>query len=274
MKIRLPVHATLTEKGHVFLKEANTDGKNLINRIFKKKREWEERNQKEYYLLVEFDLRYQERTFKQLATVFKLVEVIWVSMEGEPPTEEEKYSLYNDLLYVYADKKINRFTGEKIPVRISESNSIEGARFIDGLLYHLATMCELDYDTQSTVVGLLIEWEDWRGGLEIDPMDYADFTCTQLLAEAEWRERHRVSEASGMGGVIVLHHIVTRGSNKAAENKTWNWLALLHDEHSMVHERGDEYFLSVYPHLKGKFSRARKMANNLLHGGIVENASD
>jgi hypothetical protein len=129
-------------------------------------------------------------------------------------------------------------------------------------------MCNIDYKTHSTVVDVIQEWENWRGSLEVDPMDYSDRECTKLLTESEWRERRRVSEASGRGGVIHLHHIVTRGSNKAAENKTWNWLALTHDEHSMMHEKGSEYFLSIYPHLRGKISRAKKLASKLLREEI------
>jgi hypothetical protein len=109
----------------------------------------------------------------------------------------------------------------------------------------------------------LHEWEEWRGSLEIDPIDYSDLECTKPLTESEWRERHKVSEASGQGGIIVLHHIVTRGSNKAAENKIWNWLALTEEEHRMLHASGNDNFLRIYPHLKGRVDRARKLAQKL-----------
>jgi hypothetical protein len=222
--------------------------------------EWEENNQKEFFLWIELELRHQKRTFKQNATVWKLIECIWASMEKDPPTEEEKYGLYLDLLEVYADKTRNRITGELRPVHISESNSLEGAHFIDNLLYHLATMCNLDYGTQSQVIDVLHDWEYWRGSLEIDPMDYSDAECTQLLTEAEWREKHPVSEASGQGGAIRLHHIITRGSRPDLADKAWNFLALLDEEHDLIHAKGDDYFLSIYPHLKGKFDRAERLA--------------
>jgi len=269
MRIKLPVRAGRVrlkkdETPYVVLKEIDRAGSDLLTRLFEKKKHWEEYNKKEFYLVIEFNLEYQKRTFKQNSTVWKLVECIWLSMEKDPPTEEEKYSLYLDLLEAYADKVKSRITGELRPVHISESNSIEGARFIDGLLYHLTSIVgELDYNTQSTVFDVLQEWQEWRGSLEIDPMDYSDIECTRLLTESEWRERHRVSEASGHGGTIHLHHIVTRGSNKAAENKTWNWLALTQEEHLMLHTQGDYNFLRIYPHLKGKFTRANKLANQI-----------
>ncbi|MDR0474224.1 MAG: hypothetical protein LBH43_11205 [Treponema sp.] len=271
MKVKLPVRAGWVKlKGnelYVVLKETNKAGADLFRRIFKKKKEMEDRNKKEFFLWVELDLRYQHRTYKQNNTVWTLITAIFMSMEGRLPDEEEKYNLYLDLLEQYADRVPNRFGGLR-PVHISESNSLEGARFIDGLLYCITTMCDLDMNTQTSVIDVMQEWLEWRGKLECDPIDYADIECTRLITESEWREKHRVSEASGHGGDIVLHHIVTRGSNKAAENKAWNWLALTNDEHMMIHNRGDDYFLSIYSHLKGKFERANKLAAELIHPAI------
>jgi hypothetical protein len=173
-----------------------------------------------------------------------LVTAIFESLEGRLPDEEEKYGLYLDLLELYADKKPSRFGGIR-PVHISESNSMEGARFIDGLLFHLSTMCDLTMDTQSSVIDIMCQWEEWRGGLEIDPIDYSDLACTQLLTEAEWREKHQVSEASGKGGNIVRAHIVSRGADHQDIEKSWNWLALLDEEHKFQHQKGWDEFLSV-----------------------------
>jgi hypothetical protein len=262
MKIKIPVHAA-THKGYVLLKEVDKNGKILIDRLFAKKREFEERNNKEYYLWAELDLRYQKRTFKQNSSVWKLIECIWFSMEKEPPTEEEKYALYLDLLETYADKIKNRITGGLRPVHVSESNSLEGAKFIDGLLYHLSTMCNLEYDAQSQVIDVLQEWEEWRGTLEIDPMDYSDHECTQLLTETEWRQKHTVSEASGQGGDIVRAHIVSRGADSPDIEKAWNWVALLNEEHMQQHQIGWDGFLQIYPHLRGRAERARKLAGKM-----------
>ena len=267
MRIKLPVHAVRkklkdNESPYVVLKELDRAGRDRLVMLFNKKSDWEKNNKKEFFLWVEFDLRYQERTYKQLRTVWKLVEIIWASMEQEPPTEEEKYELYDDLLHVYADKRINRF-GEKVPVRISQSNSIQGARFIDGLLYHISTLCHIDYDAQCTVVDVLHEWEEWRGSLEADPMDYSDVECTRLLTEFEWRERRTISEASGTGGAIERCHIVSRGADARDIEMPWNWLALTHDEHMQQHQMGWDGFLRIYPHLKGRVDRARRLAEKL-----------
>jgi hypothetical protein len=106
MRIRLPVHAT-RKAGYVVLKETNKSGAELIDRIFTKKQEWEERNGREFYLQIELDLRYQKRTFKQNSSVWVLVTAIFESLEGRLPDEDEKYGLYLDLLELYADKKTN-----------------------------------------------------------------------------------------------------------------------------------------------------------------------
>jgi len=259
MKIKLPAHAALRQ-GYIVLKEINSAGKDLIDRLFRKKAEMEERNKHEYFLHVVLELKYQKRTFKQNNSVWVLITAIFESMEGRLPDEEEKYGLYLDLLEEYADKIPSRLNGKLRPVRISEANSMEGARFIDGLIYHLSMYCDLTYAAQVTVIDVLREWGSWRGGLEVDPIDYVDLECTRLLTESEWREKHPVSEASGKGGAIELAHIVSRGADAADIGKAWNWIALLHDEHVEQHHIGWDNFLHIYPHLRGRVDRARKLA--------------
>jgi len=265
-KYKLPVRAAKTikhEETYVILKAVNQAGTMLIQQFFKKKQEWEERNQKEFYPMVTIDLRYQDRTAKQNNSVWALVEAIWSSMEKDPPTEEEKYALYLDLLEIYADKVKNKITGELRPVHISEADSMAGARFISGLICHLATCCELDSYAQSSVIDALQAWHEWRGRQEVDPVDYSDLECTRLLTEAEWRERRLCSEASGQCGQIVLAHIVSRGSDAADIHKSWNWVALLHQEHMQQHQIGWDAFLQIYPHLRGRVNRARNLAGKL-----------
>jgi len=262
MKIKLPVHACINQD-YVVLKEVNKDGKILIERLFKKKEEWQERNKREFFLDVTLDLRYQHRTFKQNSSTWILITAIYESMEGRLPDEDEKYALYLDLLEEYADKIPSKLNGKLRPVHISEANSVEGARFIDGLIFHLAQYCDLSTEQQATVIDVLQGWEEWRGGLEIDPVDYADIECTRLLTEDEWRAKHPISEASGKGGAISLAHIVSRGSDAADIGEAWNWIALLHDEHMEQHRIGWDQFLHIYPHLRGRVDRARKMAKKL-----------
>ena len=73
----------------------------------------------------------------------------------------------------------------------------------------------------------------------------------EFSSVAEMREKVVYSEASGKGGVLHFHHIVTRGACPAAIDKTWNLMALTPDEHNFFHQQCKTWddFLEVYPHL-------------------------
>jgi hypothetical protein len=263
MTIKFPIYAEFLSDFGVRIKPVSGNDWALLRRFFDTKEKREAYNKKEFYPIVTFELPYQKRTYSQNRSVWLLVTIIFQSMEGRSPDEVEKKELYLDLLDLYADKVPNKLNGKLRPVHISESNSLEGSRLIDGLLYHIATMCELDYDAQSSVSDMFLQWENWKGKLERDPSDYDDLACDIPLNESKWRERHPYSEASGKGGSIHLHHIISRGANKKIIHEAWNWLALTPDEHQFWHNNGAEHFLSVYPHLTGKVNRARSLAGKL-----------
>ncbi len=232
------------------------DDKDLFNlqKLFKSKSERENRSNKEILLKCEIDAEFQHRSFKQLRAVWKLIEVIFESENGRLPVEEEKYELYLDLLELYADKIPNRYNKQLRTIHISESNTVAAAHFLEGLLYHLANMCNLNQNQESTVRSILYEWEMWRGKSEHDIND--DRTIDEMKKYVTF------SEASGRGGAIHFHHIVTRGACPAAIDKAWNIMALTPDEHRFFHEQCKNWneFLEVYPHLRGKVERAQRKA--------------
>ena len=238
-----------------------TDEQDLITlrKLFKSKSEREQRTEKEILLECEIDAAFQKRTFKQLRAVFKLVTVIFQSdsENHRKPTEEEKYSLYLDLLGLYADKIPNRYTGELRSIHISEANTMAGSHFIDGLMFHVTTLCNLPNDLQATVRSVLYEWEIWRGKQEHDVND--DRTISEM------REYLVYSEASGRTPVH-FHHIVSRGACPAAIEKAWNILALTPDEHNFFHQQCKTWdeFLDVYPHLRGRVEMAYRKCNELV----------
>jgi len=238
-----------------------TDEQDLITlrKLFKSKSEREKRTEKEILLECEIDAAFQKRTFKQLRAVFKLVTVIFQSdsENHRKPTEEEKYSLYLDLLGLYADKIPNRYTGELRSIHISEANTMAGSHLIDGLLFHVTTMCNLPNDLQADVRSVLYEWEIWRGKQEHDVND--DRTISEI------REYLVYSEASGRTPVH-FHHIVSRGACPAAIEKAWNILALTPDEHNFFHQQCKtwEEFFEVYPHLRGRVEMAYRKCNELV----------
>lgn len=230
------------------------DEKDLFNirKMFKSKTERENRSQKEILLKCEIDAAFQKRSFKQLAAIWVLIEVIFESENGRKPLDYEKYDLYLDLLELYADKIPNRYNNALRSIHISEANTLAAAHFIEGLLYHLSTMCQLNMDQESTVRSVLYQWEIWRGTLEFDINDER--------TPEELKKYVRFSEASGRGGAIHFHHIVSRGACPAAVDKAWNLMALTPDEHNFFHQQCKTWdeFLEVYPHLRGKVENAQK----------------
>ena len=221
-------------KGQIVLRPTDRKDQLLIDKLFLSKKQREQRSCAEILLKCDIDAQFQKRSFKQLNAVWKLVEVIFESMENRKPTESEKYDLYLDLLELYADKVPSKLRKDTVrSVHISESNTVAAARFIDGLLYHLATDCQ-----QKT---------DYMDNLTVD----------------EWRKTAKYSEASGVGGDIDCHHIVSRGAAPQFANCAWNVLALTREEHDFFHRCGWPAFLEKYPHLRGKVERAFEKAGHL-----------
>ena len=241
-------------KNQIILRATDNNDLLMIKKMFDSKKSREERSKQEILLKCEIDAQFQKRSFKQLATVWVLVTAIFDSMECRKPTESERYDLYLDLLEEYADKVPSKITGELRSVRISESNTMAAARFIDGLLYHLATYCELKTDLQADVRKVLYEWELWRGKQNEDINDYR--TLNDL------KERVKYSEASGKSPV-EYHHIVSRGAAPQFIDCAWNILALTHEEHMFFHKYGWNTFLDKYPHLRGRVEKAIEKAGKL-----------
>jgi len=207
-----------------------------------------------------FVLEEHTRSYDQLKTVWKLIAIIFESIEGRKGTASEQYSLYLELLSEYASKVPCKLNGTLRPVHVSKSDPActvtSAAYFIEGLMIHLSQFCDLEMGPQTEVRGLLTEWLAWRGGLEEDPLD-------EDMSEEMWRIRHPMSEASGKGGPIQLSHIVSRGADKADIEAAWNWLALTPSEHALQHACGWEAFLAKFPHLRGRVERARVKAGKL-----------
>lgn len=241
-------------KNQIVLRATDNNDLLLIKKMFDSKKSREERSKQEILLKCDIDAQFQRRSFKQLATVWKLVTVIFESMENRKPTESERYDLYLDLLEEYADKVPSKLNGNLRSVRISESNTMAAARFIDGLLFHLSTYCDLKSDLQADVRKVLYEWELWRGKQDEDIND------NRTLAEL--KEKVKYSEASGKSPV-EYHHIVSRGAAPQFIDCAWNILALTHDEHMYFHEYGWNAFLDKYPHLRGRVEKAIEKAGKL-----------
>lgn len=207
------------------------------------------------YFVIKCSSPRKEKTYKQIKTVWKLIAIIFQSQEGRKPTAEESQVLYEELLEEYAMKRKSALTGKLLPIHVSRADSFQLAYFIEGLMLHLAQYCDLPMDAQTEVRALLFEWEYYLG-LNDDP---DKIQCSEEI----YRERHPFSEASGKGGSLHLHHIVTKGSHEELRHITANWVMLTWEEHREIHDIGDEAFLSKYPHLKPKFEKAKSLRKKI-----------
>jgi hypothetical protein len=262
MKVSFPARAIYHHNGDnsasIVLQVNNQADDAVIHKLFETKASREKTKGSEYMLECELNLPYQKRTFHQMGAVWLLVKCLFESQEGRAPSKEESYDLYLECLESFADRKPNKLSGGSRPVHLSEANSLEASHFIDKLLGYLAEECDLSLDLQSTVQGVLKDWEAWKGGQKDDPNDYID---GRLMTEAEWRKYHVVSMASGRSGALHLHHIAHKKEYPQCANKAWCWCMLTDSEHIYLHNNGEDAFLRLYGHLRGRFERAHLLAS-------------
>lgn len=256
MKVTGYFHGILFKDNSIILRPSDSRDLIPIRKVFRSKKDREERSGLEILLRCEIDAPLQKRSIKELNTAWKLISIIYESMEHRRGTDEELYSLYEDLLTEYAEKTpCTLYPNRLRPVRLSEANTVQAATFIDGLIYHLCMLCDLKQDLQADVRMVIYEFEEWRGKQK------EDFTAT--MTESKWRERAVYSEASGIGTDIDLHHMMGKGAHEILRNDPENWIALNRVEHEEFHNEGEENFLQKYPHLKGRFEHIHKKAASL-----------
>jgi hypothetical protein len=235
-----------------YLKPLTSGDEDLFDRLLKKGNAGD----KTIYQGV-FKLQERPRSYNQIKTARLLTAIIFQSQNERKGTKDELDDLYEDLIDAYADKVPSKFRpGQLRSVRMRAADILSAAHFIEGLMICLSETCDLPLGPQTEVRGLLTEWIAWRGGLNEDPLD-------QNVSEAFWREKHPYSEASGLGGQIARAHIVSRGADKADIEEPWNWIALTPSEHRLQHEAGWGAFLDKFPHLRGRYERARLKAKKL-----------
>ena len=104
----------------------------------------------------------------------------------------------------------------------------------------------------------------FRASQDVDPLQGTYDKGSVSATEKFWRERHRVSDASGKGGQIELAHIVSRGADCRFKDEPWNWLALTPQEHRGIqHQKGWDELLRIFPHLSGRVEHARNLAREM-----------
>lgn len=211
------------------------------------------------YVTITMKYTKSTKSYKQLKTAWALITIIFKSMWGRKPTEKERQEFYEELIEEYSDRKPSLLhPGKTVPVTFSEMSDKQLSTFIKLLINMLAENCDLSADEQIEVKDLFSEWEDYCSSLEADPNDLDD--NGNYLPIDIWREQHPVSFASGLGGPLDLAHIVTRGADEEHRDCCWNVMMLTHEEHMKQHEIGWNNFCNLYPHLRGRVERAKKLA--------------
>ena len=211
------------------------------------------------YLTVTVKNNKSDKTYKQLKTALALIAVLFESIYGKKPSETERQEFHNELLELYSDKKQSLLNPDKlVPVTFREMSNSQMSRFISCLITEIVESCDLSLDEQVHVEEVFKEWESFLGEQETDWNDYDE--NGNLLSMEEWKKNHTVSFASGKGGQLDVAHIVTRGSDEKDIEHCWNVMMLTREEHLKQHEIGWANFCEIYPHLKGRVNRAKKMA--------------
>lgn len=214
------------------------------------------------YVCVDLKNLKATKTYDQLKAAWALIDLIFQSLYFRKPTGIERKQMYYDLLKEFAPKRKSLFKqGEEEPLTFSEMSKQELSSFIQSLIALLADCCDLGVEEQMLVKDIFLEWQAYKSSLDKDPDDYDE--NGELLDMETWRNRHTVSFASGIGGDLDLAHIVSRGADVIHKDCCWNVMMLTHEEHMKQHQVGWNKFLELYPHLRGRVERARKIAGKL-----------
>ena len=229
-------------------------------------------------LYVEFGLIENSKSAKQVRTVWALCELAYMcenpsEYTGErKPCRDDVQDMYDAFIEAYGFTKKVRANMNGVPfecemkITLSKMTMYQATLFITRILEHLSGITGRKDVHDEAIKVKFEEFQAWIGSMSNDPLDYRADGVTPISL-SEFRELHTVSQASGGWGPLHRHHIMTKGSTPRATDVSWNWVMLTHEEHRAIHDAKKlKVFLDVYPHLRGRFERARKMAQELDRG--------
>jgi len=206
------------------------------------------------------------KTYEQLKTAWALIDLTFQVIHYRKPNGAERRQFGSELVKDFGDKIPSLLhDGEEVSVSMSEMSKKQMANFIRNLIYNLAENCDFSdkflENAEISVKNIFLEWQTHKSSLDKDPDDYDE--NGELLSIEEWRQRHPISFASGVGGPLELAHIVSKGADEIHRECCWNALMLTPEEHRQQHQKGWNEFLKIYPHLRGRVERARRIAGKL-----------
>lgn len=207
------------------------------------------------------------KSYDQVKTVFALIDIRFRLQYHRAPTDTEQAMVYSYFLWKYADKVPNPLNpDEEIPVSLSEMSKSQAASFIGSIIADIYEYAGNSLtDTQMVELKEIFEEFQTANFQGIgNPVDYDK--DGNLLSMDEWRTKNHFSFASGVVTEdLQLHHILSRGSHKAYEDKAWNWIMLTDYEHNrIIHAKGGwQKFLELFPHCAPRIKNAYDMAKEL-----------
>lgn len=253
------VKAFVSEKnGEVVLNTlTRTDARNLLSFL---------EECKDKPLSVEIKDTSAGKTYEQLKTIYALSSIIYETMFFRRPTDSENHAFVNDLITSFGEKRVSILDPEKlVSIPLKELNKYQLSELIYKIANFLVEMCQLPPRLDIDVRELFIEWQDWRSSQRRDIADMNEEG--NYLSLMEWKERNNFSFATGKSAFyepLEVAHIVSRGADKEDIDEVWNLMMLTHYEHiEIMHKKGWNAFLRLYPHLRGRVERARELAGKL-----------
>lgn len=206
------------------------------------------------------------KTYDQLKTVYALSSIIYETMFFERPTDSQNHSFVTDLVTMFGEKRASLVRPEEeVSIPVKEMNKYQISDLIYKMSNFLIQMCQLPPRLDIDVRELFTEWQDWRSSLKHDIADMDE--NGNYLSLIEWKEKNNFSFASGKSSAyepLEVAHIVSRGADKEDIEEVWNLMMLTHYEHiEIMHKKGWNAFLELFPHLRGRVERAREMAGKL-----------
>lgn len=215
-------------------------------------------------ITVTAEIKRANKTYEQIKLAWALISICCEVINGHKPVGDEAEYMCQALYEMFAEEYEwqNPLTGEveKEKVTMSKMSKGQMCAFINNIINFLADS-GLNGDQEISVKQIFEQYMDFRSQLKEDFVDM-DAEGNYISLE-EFRRINTISFASGMGGELDLAHIVSKGTAPQFRDCSWNVMMLTHEEHMLQHKVGWEKFLEIYPHLRGRVERARKMAHKL-----------
>lgn len=227
-------------------------------------------------ITVTAEIKRVNKTYEQIKLAWALISICCEINYGHKPVGDEADNMCQALYKMFAEEYEwqNPLTGEieKNKITMSKMSKAQMCAFINNIINYLAQDCDLNTTQQIGVKEIFEQYMSFRSELKEDFVDM-DAEGNYISIE-EFRRINTISFASGMGGALELAHIVSRGTAPQFEECSWNVMMLTPEEHKLQHQAGWEKFLEIYPHLRGRVERARKMAHKLGLQPIEEKVID